>query len=70
MPEGQQSRRERNRSSETLGWNAMPTSWNARGTDVIAYNHDCTKIISVQVKLLSKRNPVPLGRSLDRIMGD
>lgn len=53
-----------------LGWNAMPTSRNARGVDVIAYNHDCTKMISIQVKSLSKRNPVPLGTSLDRIMGD
>ncbi len=53
-----------------LGWNAMPTSRNARGVDVIAYNFDCSQMISIQVKSLSKRNPVPLGTSLDRIMGD
>jgi hypothetical protein len=53
-----------------LGWNAMPTSRNARGVDVIAYNHDCSEMISIQVKSLSKRNPVPLGTSLGRIMGD
>lgn len=53
-----------------FGWNAMPTSRNARGVDVIAYNYDCSQIISIQVKSLSKRNPVPLGTSLDRIMGD
>lgn len=53
-----------------LGWNVMPTARNARGVDIIAYNAEATKIISVQVKALSKRNPVPLGRTLDRIMGD
>ena len=53
-----------------LGWNAMPTSRNARGVDVIAYNRDCSRMVSIQVKSLSKRNPVPLGTSLDRMMGD
>lgn len=52
------------------GWNAMPTARNARGVDIIAYNHDCSRMISIQVKALSKRNPVPLGTSLDRVMGD
>lgn len=42
-----------------LGWNAMPTARNARGVDVIAYNRACTKTISIQVKTLSKRSPVP-----------
>ena len=53
-----------------MGWNAMPTSRNARGVDIIAYNWDCSRMISVQVKTLSRRNPVPLGKSLDKIMGD
>jgi len=53
-----------------LGWNAMPTSRNARGVDVIAYDHNCTRTVGIQVKALSKRNPVPLGMSLDKIMGD
>ncbi len=53
-----------------LGWNAMPTSRNARGVDVIAYSHDCSQMISIQVKSLSERNPVPLGTSMDKIMGD
>jgi len=53
-----------------MGWNAMPTSRNARGVDIIAYNRDCSKMISIQVKTLSKRNPVPLGVSLDKVMGD
>jgi len=52
------------------GWNAMPTARNARGVDVIAYNRDCSRMVSIQVKTLSKKNPVPLGKSLDRIMGD
>lgn len=53
-----------------MGWNAMPTARNARGVDIIAYNCDCSRMISIQVKTLSRKNPVPLGQSLDKIMGD
>ncbi len=48
----------------------MPTARNARGVDVIAYDPDATQFIGVQVKTLSKRDPVPLGNSLDKMMGD
>lgn len=53
-----------------FGWNAMPTARNARGVDIIAYNRDCSRFVGVQVKALSKRDPVPLGTNLDNIMGD
>lgn len=53
-----------------LGWNVMPTARNARGVDIIAYSRDATRFVGVQVKSLSKRNPVPLGQTLDKIMGD
>ncbi|HAS8420561.1 TPA: hypothetical protein I7738_20810 [Vibrio vulnificus] len=53
-----------------MGWNVMPTSRNAKGIDIVAYNTQGTEFIGVQVKSLSKRNPVPLGTSLDKIMGD
>ena len=53
-----------------LGWNVMPTARNARGVDIIAYNRDASRFIGIQVKSLSKRAPVPLGTSLDKIMGD
>ena len=53
-----------------LGWNVMPTARNARGVDIIAYSRDASRFVAVQVKALSKRNPVPLGSSLDKIMGD
>ncbi|MDD5297043.1 MAG: hypothetical protein PHU46_09025 [Rhodocyclaceae bacterium] len=53
-----------------LGWNVMPTARNARGVDIIAYNRDANRFVGVQVKALGKRNPVPLGTSLDKIMGD
>ncbi len=52
------------------GWNVMPTSRNARGIDIIAYNSQATNYIGIQVKTLSKRNAVPLGSGLDKIMGD
>jgi len=53
-----------------LGWNAMPTARNARGIDIVAYKRNGSGYLSVQVKTLSKFNPVPLGKSLDKIMGD
>lgn len=53
-----------------LGWNVMPTARNARGVDIIAYSRDASRFVGVQVKALSKRSPVPLGSSLDKIMGD
>jgi hypothetical protein len=53
-----------------FGWNVMPTARNARGVDIIAYNRDASHFVGIQVKALSKRDPVPLGTSLDKIMGD
>ena len=52
-----------------LGWNVMPTSRNARGIDIIAYSADASRFVGIPVKALSKRNPVPLGPSLDKVMG-
>lgn len=53
-----------------LGWNVMPTARNARGVDIIAYSQDASRKLAIQVKALSKRNPVPLGASLEKVMGD
>ncbi len=53
-----------------LGWNVMPTARNAKGIDLVAYNQTADRFIAVQVKALSKKNPVPLGNTLDKIMGD
>jgi len=53
-----------------MGWNVMPTARNARGIDIVAYNRDGSRFIGIQVKALSKRDPVPLGASMDKIMGD
>ena len=43
------------------GWNVMPTSRNAKGIDILGYDQTGKRTITVQVKALSKRNPVPLG---------
>lgn len=51
-------------------WNVMPTARNARGVDIIAYDQTATRLIGIQVKALSKRGAVPLGTTLDKIMGD
>ena len=53
-----------------LGWNAMPTSRNARGIDIVASSRDGSRFLGLQVKSLSKRAPVPLGTSLENLMGD
>ena len=54
-----------------LGWNVMPTARNARGIDIIAYSPDgAPRFIGIQVKALSKGTPVPLGKTLDKIMGE
>lgn len=52
------------------GWNVMPTARNAKGIDIIAYDLTATRYLGIQVKALSKKSPVPLGQTLDRIMGD
>ena len=52
------------------GWNVMPTARNARGVDIVVYSRDATRKLAIQVKALSKRYPVPLGTSLDKVMVD
>lgn len=52
------------------GWNAMPTSRNARGVDVMCFSLDGKRKLLLQVKSLSKRNPVMLGSDLGKLMGD
>ena len=37
---------------------------------MIAYDLAATRFLGIQIKSLSKRSPVPLGKSLDKIMGD
>lgn len=53
-----------------LGWNVMPTARNAKGIDLVAYSYDATQTRTIQMKALSKRAPVPLGPTLDKLMGD
>ena len=53
-----------------MGWNVMPTARNARGIDIIAYKKNGIDFIGIQVKTISKRNPVPLSNSLDKVMGE
>jgi hypothetical protein len=53
-----------------LGWNVMPTTRNARGIDIVAYNKTGEDFKGLQVKTLSKRNPVPLGDDENKIIGD
>ena len=52
------------------GWNVMPTARNARGIDLLIYDTQGKRTFGIQVKALSKSNPVPLGQSVERLMGD
>lgn len=52
------------------GWHVMPTVRNARGSDLIITNGDETRFIGIQSKALSKRYPVPLGKSLVSLRSD
>lgn len=45
----------------------MPTVRNARGADLYAASNDELRVLPIQSKALSKRAPVPLGGSLDRL---
>jgi hypothetical protein len=53
-----------------LGWNVMVTARNARGVDVVIYSNDTSLKYTIQVKTLSKNSPVPLGKSVDKLLGD
>ena len=46
-----------------MGYNVMPTARNARGIDIVVYDNE-NHFVGVQVKTLSKRNAVPLGKTL------
>jgi len=48
----------------------MPTARNTRGIDIVAYSQDAKRKLAVQVKTLSDRAPVPLGKHLDGLIGD
>src|SRR5919108_3274481 len=53
-----------------LGWNVMPTARHAPGIDIVMYHQDASRTHTIQVKTLSKRHPVPLSGTLDRLLGD
>lgn len=53
-----------------MGWNVMPTARNARGIDVLTYSQDGSRTVTIQVKALSKRNPVPVGAKTDVLIPD
>ncbi|MEM0134432.1 MAG: hypothetical protein QXU18_04285 [Thermoplasmatales archaeon] len=52
------------------GWNAMPTSRNARGIDVVIYNQIGSEMHTIQVKSLSHTTPVPFGNSLNTLIAE
>jgi hypothetical protein len=53
-----------------LGWNVMPTARNARGVDVLIYNEDSSRKLTIQIKALSKAGEVRLGDNLYHLCAD
>lgn len=51
------------------GFNVMPTARNAKGVDIVGYD-DEGKSFTIQVKTLTKRNPVPFGKTMDHLPAD
>jgi hypothetical protein len=51
------------------GFNVMPSARNLRGVDIVGYDSE-GRSFTVQVKALTKRNPVPLGKSIDHLPVD
>lgn len=45
----------------------MPTVRNARGADLYAASEGEVRVLPIQSKALSRRAPVPLGNSLDKL---
>lgn len=52
------------------GWNVLPTSRNTKGVDIIIFSQKAQRRYTMQVKSLSKKDPVPLGSSLENLFGD
>jgi hypothetical protein len=50
-----------------LGLNVMPTSRNAKGSDVIAYTSDQSQFVTFQVKAMTKLNNISLGKSKENL---
>ncbi len=52
------------------GWNVLPTSRNTVGIDIVIYNQDGSLKHTIQVKTLSKKAPIPLGKKPDYWIAD
>ena len=52
------------------GWNVQITSRITRGVDIVIYSQDRTKMHTIKVKGLFKRNPVPFGSNLNNLIAE
>lgn len=53
-----------------LGLNVLPTSRNAKGADIVAYTSDQSRLLTFQVKTMSKLSNISVGKSLDHVRSD
>ncbi len=52
------------------GWNVLPTSRNTKGVDIVIFSGKAKRIHTIQVKSLSKKDPVPLGANLENLLAE
>jgi len=52
------------------GWNVLPTSRNTKGIDIIIFSEKAKRTHTIQVKSLSKKDPVPLGNNLENLFAE
>ncbi|MDE1842145.1 MAG: hypothetical protein KGH95_00685 [Thaumarchaeota archaeon] len=52
------------------GWNVLPTSRNAKGVDAVIYNQNGKSTHTIQIKALTKRDPVPFGNNMDNVIAE
>lgn len=46
-----------------IGYNVLTTSRNAKGADILVYNEECTRSVTVQVKTMTVRSDINVGRT-------
>ena len=52
------------------GWNALMTSRNAIGVDVVIYSQNAQRSCTVQVKTLTGKDDVPLGNHIENLIAE
>jgi len=52
------------------GWNVLRASRNTKGIDLVVRNQRANKTLTIKVKSLTEKTPVPFGRNLDNLIAE